>query len=74
MTSIQNNQKIVLPDVYGCGFHMTGNGTAILEMLANDFRFFIRKEIESPVRIEVIESDPPTDGGAGRDRNNVYAA
>ena len=48
MTSIQNNQKIVLLDVYGCGFHMTGNGTATLEKLVNDFRFFIRKETERP--------------------------
>jgi len=46
-------------DIYGCTFAITGNAAATIHNLANDFRFFARENVESPIRIEVLDQDPP---------------
>ncbi len=46
-------------DIYGCTFAITGNAAATIHNLANDFRFFTSEGVASPIRMEVLDEDPP---------------
>lgn len=59
MSEINDPSNGVHLDVYGCGFHLTGNGTTSLENLANDFKFFTCTESSVPITVDVITGDPP---------------
>lgn len=48
-------------DVYGCTFRVSGGNVAPMDNLAEDFAFFLTKNVKNPVRIELVEKEPPYD-------------